>query len=207
MKTQGKVIQTEKVWVGGKTYELRLRLVDNGRSHSKRFSYLVTHGEPEVSVRGDDPNQCLKQAEVELKAQLAVDWKPAIVVHADAGDDCHYCGDGTILYQGRMSLRYALVDVAQRLDGTDVWRAPRSAMGVKLNEFTEHDGTPRGTVIPDTPENRAKLQIIADGLEKLGANLTLLLAQDRIVKTLQDVRVLALPEPAPEKRRVTRKKS
>lgn len=71
------------------------------------------------------------------------------------------------------------------------------------------DGTPPGAtaVIPDTPENRAKLKVISDGLEKLGANLTLLLGQDRIVKTLQDVRTLQLPAPAPQAKRVTRKKS
>lgn len=208
MKHQGKVVQVEKVWVGGKTFELKLRLVDAGRSHSKRFSYSVTHSDPDLVVRGNDPEQCLRDAEVELRAKLAVDWIPSIVIYVESDDNCTYYGSGETLFKGRLSLRYALVDVAKRADGTDVWREPvREGFIKRGREFHEHDGLPDGTVIADTPENREKLQVISDGLTKLSANLTLLLNQDRIVKTLQDVRVLALPAPVPGKRRVTRKKA
>lgn len=213
MKTPGKVIQVEKVWVGGKVYELKIRLVDNGRSYSKRFTYCVTHDVPPVEVHHDEANQCLKEAEAELRAALAVDWKPAIVIDADTGDNCRYVGTGGTLFQGRMSLRYSLVDVAKRPDGSDVWRERLDSgivYGSSRKSHHEHDGTPSGVaVIPDTPENRAKLKVISDGLEKLGANLTLLLSQDRITKTLQDVRTLQLPASAPTAptRRVTRKKS
>lgn len=207
MKHQGRVIQVEKVQVNGKTYALKLRLIDRGRSYRARFSYCATHeSDPEVAIYHDDAQTCLKGAESELTARLAVEWKPSIVIYAEAGDDCSYYGSGSTLFQGRLSFRYAMVDVAKRADGTDVWREPIGAGLVKHGrEFHERDGTPHGTVIPDTPENRAKLQVIADGLEKLAANLTLLLSPDRVAKTLQDVRVLALPasgvEPRPKAKR------
>lgn len=207
MRHQGKVVQVEKVRVGGKTYELKLRLIDSGHSHSKRFSYSATHSDPDVVVRGDDPNQCLRDAEAELRAKLTLDWTPSIVIYAEDGDDCSYYGSGATLFQGRLSFRYALVDVAKRADGTDVWREPvRDGFVKRGREFHERDGTPHGTVILDTPENRAKLQVIADGLEKLAANLTLLLSPDRVAKTLQDVRVLALPAPGAEPRPKAKRK-
>lgn len=212
MRNRGKVIQVEKVWIGGKTYELKLRLVDHGRSHSDRFTYVVTHDDPRVEVDGDDPAACLKAAEKVLREKLSVTWIPSIAVHADSGDSTTYHGSGETLFTGRMSLRYSLIDVAKRPDGTDLWRE-RERTGMVVTSFhrthAEHNGTPDATaVIPDTPENRAKLQVIADGLEKLGSNLTLLLGQDRIVKTLQDVRTLQLPAPASasSSKRVTRKK-
>lgn len=202
MKHQGKVVQVEKVWVGGKTYQLKLRLIDAGHSHSKRFSYSATHLDPDVVVCGDDPNQCLRDAEAELRAKLSLDWIPSIVIYAEGGDDCSYYGSGVTLFQGRLSFRYAMVDVAKRADGTAVWREPvRGGLVKRGREFHERDGTPHGTVILDTPENRAKLQVIADGLEKLAANLTLLLSPNRVAKTLQDVRVLALPAPRPKAKR------
>ena len=211
MRNRGKVVQVEKVWIGGKTYELKLRMVDHGRSHSKRFTYEVAHENPSVSVTGEDPNDCLQEAEKVLTEKLSVVWIPSIAIHADAGDQTIYSGSGETLFSGRMSLRYSLVDVAKRPDGTDLWRERvRSGMVVASFHKThrEYNGTPDATaIIPDTPENRAKLQVIADGLEKLGSNLTLLLGQDRIVKTLQDVRTLQLPAPAPQAKRVTRKKS
>lgn len=208
MKYRGKVVQVEKVRAVGKTYELKLRLLDRGVSHKNRFSYCVTHDDPEIEVHHDDASQCLKEAEAELRSRLAVEWKGAIVIYADSGDSTTYYGDGEILFHGGLSFRYALIEVAKRPDGTDIWRTVEKDHGF-VRHRAERDGTPDATaVIPDTPENRAKLQVIADGLEKLGANLTLLLGQDRIVKTLQDVRTLQLPAPAPAapSKRVTRKK-
>lgn len=210
MRNQGKVISIAKVRVGGKTYELKLRLVDHGSSRTKRFTYRTTHDDPPVEVCHDEANQCLRQAEAELREALSVEWSPAIALFVDSGDQTTYHGSGETLFAGRMSIRYSLVDVAKRQDGTNLWRSRERDCGF-VSVRHERIGTPpcATAVIPDTPENRAKLQVIADGLEKLGANLTLLLSQDRITKTLQDVRTLQLPAPAPTAptRRVTRKKS
>lgn len=213
MRNRGKVVQVEKVRILGKTYELKLRLVDHGSSRSGRFTYAVTHDDPAVEVDGEDLSACIKEAERVLTEKLSVVWIPSIAIYADAGDLTVYCGSGETLFAGRMSLRYSTIDVAKRQDGTNLWRE-RVRSGTVVTSFhrshIEHDGIPSHAtaVIPDTPENRAKLQVIADGLEKLGANLTLLLGQDRIVKTLQDVRTLQLPAPAPAapSKRVTRKK-
>lgn len=207
MKKPGKIIQVEKVRVGGKTYELKIRLIDRGLSHTTRFTYCVTHDDPPIEVRRDEANQCLREAEDELRKALEVEWKPAIAIFAESGDDTTYHGTGQTMFAGRMSIRYARVEVAKRQDGTNLWRSAEADSGFIYNRDAT-DGVPPGAtaVIPDTPENRAKLKVISDGLEKLGANLTLLLGQDRIVKTLQDVRTLQLPAPSAQPKRVTRKK-
>lgn len=121
MKKPGKIIQVEKVRVGGKTYELKIRLIDRGLSHTTRFTYCVTHDDPRIEVRCDEANQCLKEAEDELRKALAVEWNPAIAIFAESGDDTTYHGTGQTMFAGRMSIRYARVEVAKRQDGTDLW--------------------------------------------------------------------------------------
>lgn len=193
---KGKLIKTESVSVSGVRYGLQLRVHDHGASYTNRYSYSATLDALEIDEHGTDLSECVKRATAQLRLKCAIVWRPMLAVFVEAGDECNYCSSGETLSQERLAVRVSSVEAGTHQDGTEVWRTPLSDM---QSRYVTHKGQPHGcaAMLPDTESNRARLLVITNGLAKLASNLEALLAQDKIVKTLTNLRVLALPDPTP----------
>lgn len=79
---------------------------------------------------------------------------------------------------------------------TDTKRCAGTPHGI---EFDKETGTwvPNAdhALIPDTEENQTKVRSILNSIDILGKRLRLLMAQNRIVETLANVKMLSLPAP------------
>ncbi len=202
----GKRIRFEAVRVDGRVYNLDLRCVDHGVTRTQRFTFQVLHEDPPIDERGPDLSVLVRAAETLLRSQLSIEWAPFIEVYVDAEDNCVYASEGEALFQAKLAVRASLLDIGTRPDGTKLHRIRSKGFGSSTH-YTTHDGMPEDAVVPDTPANRARLQVIADGLQRLATNLTSMLSQDRVLKTLQDVRMLGMLAPPAAEPEVSKRDS
>lgn len=203
-RKNGKVIQVEKITIAGRRMEVPLRLVGSRDHHSQRiqdFHYEVHIDDPKVHVTHADPKECLNLAVAALEKLMTIVWEPLIAVRFEEGDECIYHGVGEVIGTGQLSIRVALVSRGTQKDGHVQFRGTKDehwSRNVCVDELT--------TLIPDTPDNRSRVDAIVQGLNLLGQRLRDLLAPDRIAKTLLNLNLLALPAPEPKAKRVKRKK-
>lgn len=200
----GKVIDTFHYHQKGENLILDLRLV---KDVDGRFSYLVENDNPKFSLTDSDPNK-LKRAVFDLlNEKLTIQWTPMLVigtstylmqVNRHGFNGFHGCALHGLSGSRSLAISIRGVEIGKNNKGEDVYRF-HDIDGVQFPGDV-CGGSPiykddREVMIPDTTENRAKLESITNAFEVLGQKLHNLLSKDSIIATLANVKLLGLPEP------------
>lgn len=211
-RKHGRVISKIEYNRDGHKVTVDLRLIELGG----KFSYSVHHDEPRIQFKHDDANAVKAHVMTELERLLTIQWKDVICIAVEAQTNNGHMREKT-KRPHIQSVRELKLDVETLQVGTtntgklvhretpfrgmdgQMWN-PRISEGLPhiLTPARSSDVTNSQAMIDDTPENRAKVKAVQTGIDLLSKQLAELLGQEKIVTTLESVRVLGLPAPEPK---------
>lgn len=167
------------------------------RVHWERFLYIETCGGLEPSLEGAAQKARLTEESQAGETWARHDWLADAQLHA------------------LLRLDYRTIEIGTRADGSQCYRELASSHGHNVHEGLPHLETPdseergfrsddyptQSAYLPDTPANRAALELIRAGLDLVRQRLQELLSHETIAATLQQVltspAVVGLPAPPP----------
>jgi hypothetical protein len=175
------------------SYEYEVRVTRHENVAIGKVEYYIVSDEPgPIKVRANDLEQLRVKLDAAIRAFLAVEWKPFLVVEVTRGDRFDSSATSARLYmnvreaqEGRSSHNADLV--WHRFLGKDSLYNDTSVHAGKI-PLSDRDGEPY-RVVPDTPANRAALEAVRLGIKALGEKLDGLLSAEKIQDTLANVRV------------------
>jgi hypothetical protein len=178
-------------------------------AHAPEFEYQINLDQPiHVRLVGKDPEVLTKALFAALDKHFEISWEPYLYVRVTFGKtNCNYSGSNT---EGReMTVLMDYVLVGTRPDGSKVHdfydavhnpfdgkahkpRYDRYGSGLPETSPMEKRWSSREDVeskalIPDTPANRASLDSIHTGMEKLARQLGDLLSPKKITTTIANM--------------------
>ena len=210
-RKQGRVISKIEYHRDGHKVTVDLRLTEQGG----KFIYIIDHDEPRIQFRHEDANTVKSYVMTELERLLTIQWKDVICIQVEANTQAGFIREKakrphlTATRELKLDVETCQVGTTNTgklvhretpwlgLDG-QMWN-PRISEGLPhiLHPNRNTDVTSQA-MIDDTPENRAKVKAVQQGIDLLSKQLADLLGQEKIVTTLESVRVLGLPAPAPK---------
>lgn len=95
---------------------------------------------------------------------------------------------------GGLRVQYRLIETTETFDGKAQWRDQDSSF-VHTGKPDHDDYNSRNVLIDDTPDNRARLDVIVKALTALGSRVADLLSKKKIKTTLAQHKNLLAPPP------------
>jgi hypothetical protein len=151
----------------------------------------------ELEVRDKNIADLKRKVAAELERILSIVWEPKLLVEMTDEGNHHFQGD---THSAGFSLKYSFWEVATTAGKPISRQVSESNCG----KHYVQDGWPgddggawatSGVLIDDTPAHRAQLEAINTAIVTLRQQLNKLLSADKILTTLQNVKVLGLPAP------------
>jgi hypothetical protein len=190
-RKKGKVITTFWYRRNGHNIEVELRLITN---ENGQLAYLVEIDEPQITITGLEAEKVRLDTISALDEKCLIEWRK--VIRCVVGDlDSRFARSRGDCVQ--VEFTWEPMEIGTTMSGMKVHR-DGEVPGHR--DFSRHihsgDGLNRDdATIDDTPENRAKIETIVQGMRRLSSALSDLLSQDKILTTLENVKVLGLPAP------------
>jgi len=220
-----KTVSTIPYQKNGYDLKIALKLVteDAGyRGSVPTLSYRIDLESPApIHLTGTDPQALAKQIIAELDKVCSVTWEPWLLVRTKSGSDRHdhhsepgwnseiklevqYVFVGTNTEGQHQHVHYSGADGPdiRQLESRHNWKRPglprtgyEPAPWQRRDEEGRLDLGCNRALIPDTPENRAKLKTITDAITSIGTQIAAVLSPEKIVGTLAEARFPLLQGP------------